>query len=62
MFPSSPEKSCKYCYEYTIFDESAKLLLYVFVFFLQIAELTVIPTGSTIQSHGMPCPVNLSDK
>uniref|UniRef100_A0A2H8TN47 Dehydrogenase/reductase SDR family member 11 n=1 Tax=Melanaphis sacchari TaxID=742174 RepID=A0A2H8TN47_9HEMI len=29
---------------------------------VEIAELTVIPTGSTIQSHGMPRPVNLSDK
>ncbi|KAF0752647.1 farnesol dehydrogenase-like isoform X1, partial [Aphis craccivora] len=29
---------------------------------VEIAELTVIPTGSTIQSHGMPPPVNLSDK
>ncbi|KAL5243821.1 hypothetical protein ACI65C_011231 [Semiaphis heraclei] len=29
---------------------------------VEIAELTVIPTGSTIQSHGMPSPVNLSDK
>uniref|UniRef100_A0A2S2NM11 Dehydrogenase/reductase SDR family member 11 n=1 Tax=Schizaphis graminum TaxID=13262 RepID=A0A2S2NM11_SCHGA len=29
---------------------------------VEIAELIVIPTGSTIQSHGNPLPVNLSDK
>ncbi|XP_060840975.1 farnesol dehydrogenase-like isoform X2 [Rhopalosiphum padi] len=29
---------------------------------VEIAELIVIPTGSTIQSHGNPRPVNLSDK
>ncbi|XP_060866932.1 farnesol dehydrogenase-like isoform X3 [Metopolophium dirhodum] len=29
---------------------------------VEIAELTIIPTGSTIQSHGMPSPVKLSDK
>lgn len=28
---------------------------------VEISELTIIPTGSTIQSHGMPSPVNLSD-
>lgn len=49
--------------QYTKLDESTnRYYIPMYVIFLQIAELTVIPTGSTIQSHGMPSPVKLSDK
>jgi len=49
--------------QFTNLDKSTNLYyIPMFVIFSQIAELTVIPTGSTIQSHGMPSPVKLSDK